>query len=208
MNYNPTIHHRRSIRLKGYDYSQAGAYFITICTHNRQPFFGNIVRPGFAPAQLSELAPPAQMLLNEYGRIAHEQWLQIPTRFDNIELDAFVVMPNHIHGILIIHTPVGAGFTPAPIGHEGQPDSGQPQGLPLRKTVGDIVGAYKSIVANECLKIFKSNNKTMGKFWQRNYWEHIIRDEKSFLEIAKYIDNNPAKWQEDRLFMEKYYDSP
>ena len=105
MNYNRAIHHRRSIRLKGYDYSQAGAYFITICTHNRQQFFGIIVRAGLAPAQ---------MVLNEYGRIAHEQWLQIPTRFANIELDTFVVMPNHIHGIIVIHTPVGVGFCPTP----------------------------------------------------------------------------------------------
>jgi REP element-mobilizing transposase RayT len=136
-------------------------------------------------------------------------------------------MPNHIHGIIVIHTPVGAGFTPAlqpnsgqpnsgqpnsgqpnsgqP--NSGQPNSGQPQGLPLRKTIGDIVGAYKSIVANECLKIFKSNNETMGKIWQRNYWEHIIRDEKSFQEIAIYIENNPAKWQEDKFFMGKSNDS-
>jgi REP element-mobilizing transposase RayT len=185
MNYNRAIHHRRSIRLKGYDYSQAGAYFITICTHNRQQFFGIIVRAGLAPAQ---------MVLNEYGRIAHEQWLQIPTRFANIELDAFVVMPNHIHGIIVIHTP-------APHVNSGQPNSGQPQGLPLRKTIGDIVGVYKSIVANECLKIFKSNNETMGKIWQRNYWEHIIRDEKSFQKIAIYIENNPAKWQEDKFFV-------
>lgn len=136
------------------------------------------------------------MLLNEYGRIAHAQWLQIPTRFANIELDAFVVMPNHIHGIIVIHTPASHV-------HSGQPDLGQPQGLPLRKTIGDIVGAYKSIVANECLKIFKSNNETMGKIWQRNYWEHIIRDEKSFQEIAIYIENNPEKWQEDKFFVGK-----
>ncbi|MFO7623518.1 MAG: transposase, partial [Anaerolineales bacterium] len=85
--------------------------------------------------------------------------------------------------------------------NSGQPNSGQPQGLPLRKTIGDIVGAYKSIVANECLEIFKSNNETMGKIWQRNYWEHIIRDEKSFQEIATYVENNPAKWQEDKFFV-------
>ena len=95
----PTVHHRRSIRLKGYDYAQAGAYFITLCAHGRLPPFGEIVN--------------GEMQLNEYGRIAHEQWQQIPARFEQIELSAFVIMPNHIHGIIIIPDPVGAGLAPA-----------------------------------------------------------------------------------------------
>ena len=234
MTYNLSLHHRRSIRLPEYDYSQAGAYFITICTHQREYIFGNIV--------------DGEMKLNELGQIAFEQWQQIPERFGSIELDAFVIMPNHIHGIIVINDPepVGAGFTPAQIAHnaqsgigqphdgqphdgqphdgqphDGQPHDGQPRGLPLpddetpnigvglaptptlipiRVTVGNIVGAYKSLVANECLKIFKTKNETMGKLWQRNYYEHIIRDEKSYLEIAQYIFDNPAKWALDSLF--------
>ena len=243
MTYDPAVHHRRSIRLKGYDYSQAGAYYITICTHQRQPFFGNIVRAGLAPAQ---------MKLNEYGQIAHEQWQKIPARFETIELDSFIIMPNHIHGILIIHDPVGAGFTPAQntqndlpgigqpqglplqnsndagftpapflgtpthggkmpntrvgasptptVNPSGQPVIGQPQGLPRRVTGGDVVGAYKSLVANECLKIYKTKNETMGNLWQRNYYEHIIRDEKSYLKIAQYILGNPVKWELDSFY--------
>jgi REP element-mobilizing transposase RayT len=164
------------------------------------------------------------MQLNEYGQIAHDQWHQIPERFENIELDQFVVMPNHVHGIIIINESVGAGFTPAPfmgtpalddktvntgVGASptptlipsGQPPTGQPRGLPLRGgTVGDIVGTYKSLVANECLKIYKSKNEFMGKLWQRNYYEHIIRDEKSYNQIAAYIVNNPAQWELDQLF--------
>jgi putative transposase len=216
----PVAPTRHSIRLPGYDYSQAGAYFITICTHDRACLFGQIVRAGLAPAQ---------MQLNEYGQIAHDQWHQIPERFENIELDQFVVMPNHVHGIIIINESVGAGFTPAPfmgtpalddktvntgVGASptptlipsgqpptGQPPTGQPQGLPLHGgTVGDIVGAYKSLVANECLKIYKSKNEFMGKLWQRNYYEHIIRDEKSYNQIDAYIVNNPAQWELDQLF--------
>ena len=199
----PVAPTRHSIRLPGYDYSQAGAYFITICTHDRACLFGKIVN--------------GEMQLNEYGQIAHDQWHQIPERFENIELDQFVVMPNHVHGIIIINESVGAGFTPAlddktvntgvgasptpTLIPSGQPPTGQPQGLPLRGgKVGDIVGAYKSLVANECLKIYKSKNEFMGKLWQRNYYEHIIRDEKSYNQIAAYIVNNPAQWELDQLF--------
>lgn len=205
-----TNHKRRSIRLKDYDYSQPGGYFITICTHQRQPLFGEIVRAGLAPAQ---------MKLNEYGEIAHAQWLQIPLRFDLVELGEFVIMPTHIHGILIIHEPVmsvGAGFTPAGMDEPGQPQtgqpqSGQPQGLPLREindngenqgltrraTIGNIVGAYKSLVASECLKIYKNRNEAMGKLWHRNYYERIIRSESEQNQIAEYILSNPASWDAD-----------
>ena len=227
MSTSPAVHQRRSIRLKGYDYAQAGAYFITICTHNRKQRFGEIVRAGFTPAQNYQPEQPqglpprdangagftpdqnAKMQLNEYGQIAQDQWLQIPARFENIESGAFIIMPNHIHGILVIHDPedettnIGVGVG-ANIGvPTGQPQIGQPQGLSVQLVqLGNIVGAYKSLVANECLEIYKTKNETMGKLWQRNYYEHIIRDEKSYLEIAQYIFNNPAKWALDSLFPE------
>lgn len=210
MTENHNRHQRHSIRLKGYDYSQVGAYFITIVTHGRACLFGQIVGAGLAPAQ---------MRLNEYGQIAHDQWHQIPERYKNIELDQFVVMPNHIHAIIVIPAldtpaldeigqPVRAGFTPAPfmgtpaldeIGqpHSGQLQSGQPRGLPLRGTMGDIVGAYKSLVANECLKMYKSKNEFMGKLWQRNYYEHIVRDDDALDRIRTYIAGNPAQWPAD-----------
>lgn len=191
MSASPAVHHRRSIRLKGYDYAQAGAYFITICTHGRVPFFCKIDK--------------GEMKLTEFGQIAHDQWQQIPNRFENVELAPFVVMPNHIHGIIVTPAP----FMGAPAADDETPNIGgwvgaspthtQPQGLPLRVTVGDIVGAYKSLVANECLKIYKTKNELMGKLWQRNYYEHIIRDEKSYIEIAQYIIDNPAKWALDSL---------
>ena len=191
MAYNSQIHHRRSIRLKGYDYSQAGLYFITICCQDRACRFGEIVGAGFTPAQ---------MVMNEYGNIAYNEWAILPERFTNFELDVFQIMPNHMHGIIVLKDVVGAGFTPAQI---GQPlnTSGQPQGIaPTGATVFDIVGAYKSLAANGCLEIYKSKNEMMGKLWQRNYYEHIIRNEQSYQTISDYIINNPAKWAEDKFY--------
>ena len=233
MEYNPQIYHRKSIRFKGYDYSQAGAYFIAICCHNRHCVFGNIpVGAGFTPAldtpsthdkpftpahnkgQPQGIAPTMTntMVLNDYGTIACNEWQKLPERFLNVELDVFVIMPNHMHGIIVLNENDGAT-----IGN--------------RATIGGIVGAYKSIVAIECLKIYKSkwadvganpcgcpsssragvNGKLragvnpapmMGKLWQRNYYEHIIRNEQSYQTISNYILNNPAKWKEDKFFAE------
>ena len=166
---------RRSLRLKDYDYASAGAYFVTVCTHDRQGIFGEILN--------------GEMTLNKFGQIAQNQWHQLPKRFENIELDAFIVMPDHIHGILFIidQSRVGAGFTPA------RENIGQPRGLPLRRTIGDIVGTYKSLVAHECLKICKAKNEVMGKLWQRNYYEHIIGDEGELNKIRMYIEGNPLQ---------------
>jgi REP element-mobilizing transposase RayT len=178
--FNPQIHHRRSIRLKGYDYSQAGAYFITICIKNRECLFGKIVN--------------GEMILNQYGNIAHEQWEKLPQRFPNFELDVFQIMPNHMHGIIVLNeSNVGATLAVA-----------QKAGVnpaPTNKTVGDMIGAYKSLVANECLEIFKSKNETMGKLWQRNFHEHIIRNEQSYQTIFNYIIINPATWETDKFFI-------
>ncbi|MFN5309511.1 MAG: transposase [Candidatus Kapaibacterium sp.] len=201
MSYNPHIHHRKSIRLHGYDYSQAGAYFITICTQDREHRFGKIEND--------------EMVLNEYGIIAYNEWNKLTERFSNFESDVFQIMPNHMHGIIVLN-PVGAGFTPA------LNDKGQPQGLPVQisddddigagaspaPTIGDIVGAYKSLVANACLEIWKlkwagvNPVPHMGKLWQRNYYEHIIRNEQSYQSISEYIVNNPAKWKDDKFYKE------
>ena len=235
MTYNSNIHHRRSIRLKGYDYSQAGLYFITICVQDRKCLFGKIT--GASPAG-------AQMELNEFGSVAYEQWQKLPERFTNIELDVFQIMPNHMHGIIVL-TDVGAGFTPARDDNAfadekitganpariitNTPDQNNPNNpghddavvhddnliadqigagaspaptTAKSKSVGDIVGAYKSLVANECLKIFKQKypGEMMGKLWQRNYYEHIIRDEQSYQRISDYIINNPLKWKDDKFY--------
>ena len=211
--YQPKKHHRRSIRLKGYDYSQKGLYFITICCQNRICRFGDVV--------------DGEMALNEYGQIAYNEWLKLSDRFSNFELDVFQIMPNHIHGIILLNNvsvvgaavgAVGAGFTPAQIdlntqneldiknNLDAQYDDNIRATARVAPTVYDIVGAYKSLVANGCLEIWKSKwagvtpVPLMGKLWQRNYYEHIIRNEQSYQTISNYIINNPAKWTNDKFY--------
>ena len=200
MPYNPNIHQRRSIRLKGYDYSQAGLYFITICIQDRECFFGNIVN--------------GEMILNDAGKMADNEWGKIPDRFINVQLHEHIVMPNHFHAIMEI---VGATLVVAPDGTTVAPDgttiapgneivcneNGQPQGVaPTNpKTVGDIVGAFQSIVTVEYIRGVKQLDwpPFNGKLWQRNYWEHIIRDEQSYHRISNYIINNPKNWKGDKF---------
>ena len=201
--YNPNIHHRKSIRLKGYDYSQAGAYFITICCENRMNRFGEItVGASLADAQNVD----AQMILNEYGQIAYNEWIKLTERFANFELDVFQIMPNHFHGIIVLND-VGATLAVAQ-NNNAQNDTDENNildpniraGACPAPTVSDIVGAYKSLVANGCLNIYKSKNEMMGKLWQRNYHEQIIRNELSYQTISNYIINNPAKWNDDKFY--------
>ena len=211
MTFNPKIHHRRSIRLKGYDYSQPGLYFITICCQDRIHRFGHVQNN--------------KMVLNEFGRIAHDEWQKLPVRFSNIELGAFQIMPNHMHGVILINeVSVGSGFTPDQnqneiklqneINHQNNivwatERDGTSERIratarvapTATTTIPDIIGAYKSLVANGCLEIFKTNNQTMGKFWQRNYYENIIRNEQSYQNISEYIINNPVKWQGDKFYL-------
>ena len=183
--YNPKIHHRRSIRLKGYDYSQAGMYFITICCQDMICRFGKIA--------------DGEMILNELGMIAYNEWLKLPERFPNFELDVFQIMPNHIHGIVAL---VGAPLAGAPNDVGIQCTGAGASPAPTAATVGDIIGAYKSLVSNNCLKIYKSKNEIMGKLLQRNYYEHIIRNEPSCKTISYYIINNPSNWKDDKFYRE------
>ena len=208
MTFNSKIHHRRSIRLKGYDYSQPGLYFITICCQDRINRFGNVEN--------------GKMVLNELGHIAHNEWQKLTERYLNMDLGAFQIMPNHIHGIILLkNTSVGTGFTPVQnemisqnemkfqnndgictIERHGETERyGATARVSPTTAVPDIVGAYKSLVANGCLAIFKSYNQTMGKLWQRNYYEIIIRNEKSYQHISEYIINNPSKWQIDKFHL-------
>ena len=192
MKYNPEIHHRKSIRLKGYDYSHSGAYFITICCRDRVCRFGKLEK--------------AKMILNEYGIVAHNEWNKLPERFFNFELDVFQIMPNHMHGIIVLNERVGVTLAVAPNAEHNAVDHDNNDAILRARvnralTVGDIVGAYKSLVANGCLDIYKLKNETMGKVWQRNYHEHIIRNKQSYQTIAQYIINNPAKWNDDKFNM-------
>ena len=177
MKFDPQKHHRRSIRLKNYDYTQAGAYYITIVTYQRDPLFGRIVNE--------------EMQLSDHGRIADECWRAIPEHFPNRELDAYVIMPNHIHGILVIH---GIGMATNP-----SPSAGARHASPLRPhgvepgSVGAIVGSFKSAVTKRIGREIKSTS-----IWQRNYYEHVIRDERDLNRIREYIQSNPANWEGDR----------
>jgi len=281
------------VRLKGYDYSQAGLYFITICCDERKCRFGFIEN--------------YEMVLNEFGTVAYNEWIKLPQRFPNVELDFFQIMPNHLHGIIALQN-VGAGFTPTQndivqndivqndIVQKGADQNGDVQNETVQKdttknvdvqnvnvqnetaqngdvrngdstknaivlndnvqnggtglndfvqknavlndtvqndtiqngdtvldgdsragvnragvnragvnpaptaTIGNIVGAYKSLVTNACIDICNSQNIRLGKLWQRNYYEHIIRNEQSYHTIANYIINNPAKWHEDTFY--------
>lgn len=202
--YNPNIHHRKSIRLKGYDYSQAGLYFITICVQDRECLFGDVVN--------------GEMMLNDAGRMVENEWLKLPQRFTNIELHEYEVMPNHFHAIMEI---VGATLVVAqndmgqPENQNGQPknqngqsenQNGQPQGIAPKKpkTVGDMMGAFQSIVTVQYIRGVKQHGwkSFNGKLWQRNYWEHIIRNEQSYQRISEYIINNPKKWDNDKFYQQ------
>jgi putative transposase len=173
-------HNRRSIRLQGYDYSQAGAYFVTICTQSRKCLFGDIV--------------DGKMQLNDAGRMIQQRWDEIPKHYPGIDTDEVVIMPNHIHGIIVI---VGAG-------PRACPGLGQPQGVaPTRLSLPDVVHRFKSITTKRYTDGVKQTGwlPFPGKLWQRNYWEHVVRNEQEMDLIRQYIHNNPAQWELDKLYV-------
>ncbi|NBL65852.1 hypothetical protein GV828_11630 [Flavobacterium sp. NST-5] len=202
--YNPQKHHRRSIRLQGYDYSQEGLYFITICCQDRAHLFGKVVS--------------GEMILNSYGEIAQEEWLNTTEIRDNVLLHEFVVMPNHFHSIIEIKFQKGNNE----IGKFQSPS----------QTVGAIIRGYK-IATIKKIKDYilnigeKSSGRTNEKInstgelqfapiapiaptekikeldfkiWQRNYYEHIIRSEQAYERISDYIRNNPKRWNDDKFY--------
>ena len=168
---------RHSIRLKKYDYSRSGLYFVTICTQNRECLFGNVV--------------DGKMVLNNIGNMIEKWWNKIQERFDAVELDKYQIMPNHIH--MIIHI-VGATLVVAPSPRAGIKPA------PTTVTLGDIIGAFKSLTTHEYIMGVKNNGwKPFNKrLWQRNYYEHIIRTENDLNKIRMYISENPDIWDRDR----------
>jgi len=183
--FDPQKHHRRSIRLKGYDYSSEGAYYVTIMTQGRESLFGEIV--------------DGEMRINEYGEIVQKWWNEIPIHFPNVQLGAFVMMPNHIHGIIFITTERrGEVVSPLEDPNNNIQDAyvdetfnlGR-ETLPLRKrTLGQIVAYFKYQSTKGMNRI--ETEKAITKFWQRNYYEHIIRDEKDLQNKTDYIEVNPT----------------
>ena len=167
MRYDPDIHHRRSIRLKGYDYSQSGAYFLTICTQNRECLFGGIEN--------------GSVCLNGYGKIASETWDWLSKRYYYLQLEKWVIMPNHLHGIIKINNAACRG------GSRTAP-------TPTIKPLGRIIGAYKTVSTKQINQI---RNTPGISVWQRNYYEHIIRNDDEYKRITDYIMNNPKTWEKD-----------
>jgi REP element-mobilizing transposase RayT len=178
MKYNPEIHHRRSIRLKGYDYTQPGAYFVTFCAYQRIHLFGEVV--------------DGNVILNDRGKIARDEWFKTAELRPYVKLyeDEFVIMPNHGHGIIWIEDDiVGARRRRAPT------ETIEKFGKPVKGSIPTIVRAYKSAVT---YTVDKLENQRGAVLWQKNYYEHIIRNERELHNIARYIINNPRNWQLDR----------
>jgi len=177
-NYNPEMHHRKSIRLNEYDYSQPGMYYLTICTHNRQFFFGDITGE--------------EMRLHDAGIAAVNCWDEIPKHFPNVLLDQCIVMPNHVHGIIVITEAAGANGDVGANDYSPLRTVQPPRKKGTSKKIGSIVRGFKIGVT----KWFQENHSPQT-VWQRNYYEHIIRDDDDLNRIREYIINNPMNWDID-----------
>ncbi len=209
MPYNPNIHNRKSIRLKGYDYSQAGLYFITICAKDRMCLFGNVI--------------DGKMILNDAGRMVEKWYRELENKFPDVICHEMVVMPNHFHCIVEnVGYTVGVDLrvcpykTNVPISVEhvsgnpimdehvlneqilGKQILSEHVGSPLHR----VVQWFKTMSTNEYIRGVKQLGwqSFNGKLWQRNYWDHIIRDEQSYQRIAEYIINNPKNWDNDKFY--------
>jgi REP-associated tyrosine transposase len=178
MRYNPDLHHRRSIRLKGYVYSQAGAYFVTLCTQNRECLFGEIIN--------------GKVQLKDAGRMVKRWWMELSKKFPTIGIDRYIIMPNHIHGIIWIQYQevVGADLRVCP-----DVTQGAHTGAPLPT----VMQWFKTMTSNDYIRHVKKESwpPLHGKLWQRSYYEHIIGSEDELIRTSEYILNNPAHWAED-----------
>ena len=156
MRYKPDVHHRRSIRWQGYDYARAGAYFVTICVQGRECLLGEIAE--------------GDVVLSDEGRFADAERQQLPQRFPGVGLDAYIVMPNHIHGIVLL--------------------PGHPEGAAM--SLGEVVRAFKAVTTRQ---IRSGGESHFG--WQRNYYDRVIRSDEELERVRFYIANNPTSWARD-----------
>jgi REP element-mobilizing transposase RayT len=187
MKFDPEKHHRQSIRLRNYDYSQPGFYFLTICTYQRQSWFGKI--------------KDDRMYLNQIGKIVAEEWLNTPKIRPNFELDKWIIMPNHLHGIVIINENLNLlgdrNISHKKILDEGNMKISGARNAPLRQepnSISSFVAGFKSGVTKR-INLLRNNRDI--PIWQRNYYDSIIRDEQSLITIQEYILNNPCQWEKD-----------
>jgi REP element-mobilizing transposase RayT len=189
MKDNSDKRHRRSIRLRGYDYAQTGAYFVTVVTKDRVCLFGEVVN--------------GETRLNDAGRIIQAAWDELPDHYPGVECNEFIVMPNHVHGIIVLvndggggPNDVGAGLKPARPG--SRPTTAPRAGLklaPTRHGLPEIIRAFKTFSARRINDL----RRTPGApIWQRNYYEHIVRGDNELIRIREYIANNPSQWEMDR----------
>lgn len=198
MKFDPQKHNRRSIRLKGYDYSSAGAYFVTIVAWRREMLFGEIA--------------DGEMWLNRNGHIVRDAWFDLKNHYRHVELGAFVIMPNHAHGIIVLTDDVGESLNSRGgslmLGGVILPDESNAGAdhVPTNQTrpyyvkskprhgLPEIVRAFKSFSARRINRLRRTDGIPV---WQRNYYEHIIRDEREMDNITKYIETNPLRWNDD-----------
>jgi len=182
--FNPEIHHRRSIRLQNYDYSQNGAYFVTICVNKKQELLGNIQN--------------GEMISNDAGLMVENILCSMPDYNRGVIIDSHVIMPNHIHAVIVID--VGAP-------HRGRPDKddlGEDSASPVQRDLrlGEIVARFKTLTTNKYIHGVNENGwePFYQKLWLRNYHERVIRNESDLENIRQYIVNNPANWENDENY--------
>lgn len=193
MPYNSDLHHRRSIRLQKHDYCKPGVYFITICSSDRRCLFGEVRDSIMQP--------------NLLGSCVQSCWQRLPHSFARLVLDSFVVMPNHIHGILVLQDSLEENEEGEAFGDRSQQvQELLPNASPLQPTlprgtmpgsIGAIVQNFKSVSSRKICRIAPTSSRPI---WQRNYHEHIIRNDNSLERVRHYIQNNPLTWAEDQLY--------
>ena len=183
MAYNPAIHHRRSIRLKGFDYSQPAVYFVTIYCYQRECLFGTILQD--------------KIVLSELGNIVREEWARSFKIRNELKPDAWVVMPNHFHGLLWFDRPIMPSQSPS---DDGEPVNDGALGKSrLRRparSLGSVIAGFKTATTK---RINQLRNAPGTPVWQRNYYESIVRDDRMLNHIRDYIENNPRSWSTDSL---------
>lgn len=197
MTFDPDKHNRHSIRLYGHDYAYPGYYYVTMCTHDRVRTLGHVENE--------------RVLLSTWGRIAHNNWLEIPDHFPSVKLDYFVIMPNHVHGIVIIQNSEDTNSELKSYANDNIPNCdpavGAQHAAPLtgsmdQDSLGIMIRSYKSSVTRQ---VNLSRHTPGAQFWQRNYYERIVRNVKELAHIREYIHLNPMKWSEDQYYSNSRY---
>lgn len=192
MPFNPDIHHRRTLRLRDHDYSGGGAYFVTICTHERERLFGDVIE--------------GEMRCNGAGLVVQEEWRLTAALREYVVLDEFIVMPNHFHAVLAIDDRrVPARRAPGNdvdigLGTARRAPTLESFAAPVVGSLATVIRSFKSAVTK---RIIHLRDNPGAPVWQRNYYERVIRDERELNSIRQYIDDNPAKWEQDENHPDK-----